>query len=227
MINKQFFFTAIILMAISISCTKESNLENVYNYTFEPVFTTNNTTNQLNIGDTIWLKSIVPGYLTETETNQKIYFLDAYMTINPVIRAWSLNLPTNQNQNYSITYIDTCLYQIITQNAIMSVIEYSYKNPNFELTFGVTFHKPGIYSIDFDYLKHTNYTLNTDENYGGGYIKFKDIDMIEQNGYLNPIIETNNSTNYYNELSETEKTNFQQVTQQNQNKYLFIKITDN
>ncbi len=221
----------LIIMAFGllfIQCQKEEDLGSPEIYNFKTTINTDYNADTISIGDTIWFDSKIVSFLVDSATNKSIYFGNARININMLVRAWNVENQTFESKycnfdfkkNYS-SFISQ------TSKATMVGLYYYADAGKYLLKFGVIFNKSGIYSIDADYLKFKSYYNNNIVYFGGGYMQFYNTDNKYREAYLSAeITAENQNIHLYNELSDEDKASFQVVNDDNQSKYFFIKVNE-
>lgn len=208
-------------------CEKDQGLDDFQVHYFKVGYQFDLPDNNVAVDDTVWVKSTIEGNLIDTVTNEKVFFTDAYLMINMIIRDWESNDTLSQNDNYSILLNTPSKYASYTKNAALLGLEYNKEKDVYLLNIGVVFHSPGIYSIDFDYLEVVNPDNQQAEYFGGGIIQFVDSDLVYNEGYLiGEVDEENRNLDLYNGLLPESKSKFQKVNQDNNDKYFFINIEE-
>ena len=213
-----------LFVALFVQC-KNDEPENEDIYNLKTVITTDYNSDTISIGDTLWFESEVVGFLVDSATQKNIYFGEALLNINVLIRAWNIDNQEYQPDCYSFDLRTYAGYISYTKKTTMLNVYYYLKEGKYLMKFGVVFNKPGIYSIDGDYLAFKNYYNNEIINFGGGVIKYYNLDNEYKEAYLYSVLNVDNrNLNLYNNLSKEDKESFQDVNEVNESRYFFIKV---
>ncbi len=219
---------SLIILSVFWSCQEDESLDtNTNNYTFAPTFTIENNSTNVNCFDTVWINSTIPGYLYDEVTNEKVYFLDAIIYLNFMVRAWSGQANPIVTNSVGLVYETYSPYNVLVEHLSMSGVWYEYKDTAFRTRIGVIFYEPGVYSLDFDNTLVFNHNTNTYETYGGGRISFYDVDWVEHSGYVYPNFGGSANIEAYKTLTLTEQQRFNPIDSANMNKYFFINALAN
>jgi hypothetical protein len=218
----------IILLTVVLlfGCKKDKEIE-IQTYNFNININIDYKYDTIVIGDTIWITSEVYKSLTDIPSGEIIYFGDALINNNIIVRSWSI-----ENQEYQTGNIDFHLktyipYLTYTNNATIIGMLYYFSKDKYYFSLGIIFNKQGIYSIDGDFLNFKNYYTDELVTFGGGYMQFYDINENYREATLHSVIVADNrNINLYNQLSNEEKNIFDPVNSENQNKYFFINVID-
>lgn len=208
-------------------CQKDEDLGDNEIYSFTTNVSVNYNTDTISQGDTLWFESEIVGYLVDSATQKNIYFGDANINLNLLVRSWNIENQIYQPDYYNFKFSTYIGYISYTDKATLLSLYYYSKEGKYLMKFGVVFNSPGIYSIDGDYMKFENYFTNETEYFGGGTMSFQNLDYQTRGAYIKAnLIADNRNMHLYNELSDDEKNSFQVVDDSNQSKYFFIKVNE-
>ncbi len=213
---------------IFIQCQKEEELGAVEVYKFKTTIKTDYSTDTISIGDTLWFYSEIIGFLVDSATKESIYFNEARININMLVRAWNV-----ENQNFESDYCSfdfkdnySSFISKTVKTTMVGLYYYAHEG-KYLLRFGVTFNTQGIYSIDADYLKFKSYYNNSTVYFGGGYMQFYNTNNEYKEAHLSAdIVADNQNIHLYNELSDEDKASFHEVNDGNKSKYFFIEVNE-
>jgi len=216
-----------VVSLLFIQCQSDEELGGTEFYNFATDLVVNYDTDTISMGDTLWFESEIVGFLVDSATQENIYFGNASINLNILVRAWNIENQNYQPDNYNFDYRTYISYESYTEKATMLGLYYYSYEGKYLLKFGVIFNKPGIYSIDGDYLEFKNYYNNNIEYFGGGIMSFQDLNFQDKVAYIKcQIITDNRNMHLYNGLSNQDIKSFQSVTEINENKYFFIKVNE-
>ncbi len=206
-------------------CQKDEDLGSSVHSTFETKLLVANDLSELFLTDTLWVSSEVVGYLVDSVTKTNVFFSEAILIQNLIIRSWNSENQVYQPNNYSFIFETYCNQLSQTSEASMARFIYEENNNKYKLKVGLLFKKAGVYSIDADKLILK--TSDQTQYFGGGVVGYNDLDGNYHEGYLSATFE-NEETNYelYQNLTEFEKAVFQPVSDFNKQKYYFIHVLD-
>jgi hypothetical protein len=207
-----------------VRCQKDDSVDKEEPNSFNIDITTGYKSDTIQVGDTIWFESKTNGMLIDINTQDRVYFGEAILTVNLLVRSWNIQNQGTQQEKYNVILKSPTQYITYTTNTTMIGVYY-YKNAGYYLMrFGVVFYSPGTYSIDGDYLKFKNYHTNEYVKLGGdGIMKFNDFEGAYKEAYLYPEMKQNN-TNLEYDLTEEDKSLFHLVDDANKSKYFFINV---
>lgn len=208
-----------------LQCQKEEDLGSSNHSTFETKLLVVNNLAEIFLNDTLWVTSEVVGYLVDSTTKTNVFFSEAILIQNLIIRSWNSENQDYQPNNYSFVFETYCTQLSQTSEASLARFVYEENNSKYQLKVGLLFKKPGIYSIDADKLLLK--TSDQTQYFGGGVIGYNDLAGNYYEGYLSAAFE-NEETNYelYQNLTDAEKSVFQPVSDSNKQKYYFIHVLD-
>lgn len=215
------------IILLFIQCQSDENLETGEIYNLKTEITTDYDSDTISVGDTLWFESEVVGFLVDSATNKNIYFSDALLNINLLVRAWNVENQEYQPDNYSVSFRTYASYLSYTNKTTMIGLYYYSELGKYLMKFGIVFNTPGTYSVDGDYLEFKNYYNNEIINFGGGLVQYYTLDNEYREAYLYSEfnIEDRNM-HLYNNLTDVDKESFQVVNEKNQSKYFFIKVNN-
>lgn len=214
-----------IIFLLFSQCQKEEDLGDIDIYNLKTEINIDYNSDTISIGDTLWIESEVVAFLVDSATQKNIYFSDAFLNINLLVRAWNIENQTYQPDNYSFKLESYTSYISYTNKTTILGLYYYSNKGKYLMKFGIIFHNPGTYSIDGDYLQFKNYYNNETINLGGGFIKYYDLSYEYKEAYLySEIISENRNIHLYNNLTNIDKESFQTINEINQSKYFFVKV---
>jgi len=223
----KFLSSIVIFGFLFVQCKLDNELDPIVYYDFITEVSTVYNTDTISMGDTLWFKSEISGFLVDTASNKTIHFKDATIKQDLMVRTWNIENQNYQPDNASIEFRTYASYISYTEKVTMIGMYYYTSAGKYLMKFGVVFHKPGIYSVDADYLKFHNYYNNSEQYFGGGRMDFLNLNNESKGAYLHAeIVSDTNNIHLYNNLSESDKTSFQVVDGTNQSKYFFIKVNE-
>ncbi len=221
------YFVIILLFAVLFSgCESNEEIE-MQTYNFNVNIDIDYKYDTISVGDTIWVTSEIYKSLTDLNSGEIVYFGDALINNNIIVRSWSIDNQEYQPSNINFNFKTYAPYLSYTNNAALVRLLYSLSKDKYHFNMGVVFNKSGIYSIDCDFLNFKNYYSNETVTFGGGYMQFYDINEKYNEAILHSAINTENrNIDLYNQLSKEEKDIFDPINNENQSKYFFIKVID-
>ena len=220
------FLILLVVVFTFIKCQKATDFEQEEKYQFNVDITTEYNSEEIKKGDTIWFESKTNGMFVDIKSKEHIYFGEAIITVNLLIRSWNIQNQNNQYSKYKVLLRTPTRYITYTDKATMLGLFYYKDMGQYSMKFGVVFDTVGVYSIDADYLQFKNYHTNEIVKLGGeGIMKFNDLEDGYKEAYIYARMKKNN-IDVYNSLTEDDKNTFNIIDDNNKLKYFFIKVVE-